>query len=141
SRVTRETGLLPGASPWMKTGGQRLTDIPVFPGVRPAPAFVAGARVGRTSTRRSRGSRVTRETGLLPGASPWMKTGGQRLTDIPVFPGVRPAPAFVAGARVGRTSTRRSRGSRVTRETGLLPGASPWMKTGGQRLTDIPVFP
>src|SRR5690606_40296515 len=40
------------------------------------------------------------------------KTGGQRLTDIPVFPGVRPAPAFVAGARVGRTPSRRSRGDR-----------------------------
>ncbi|MGV2385817.1 MAG UNVERIFIED_CONTAM: hypothetical protein LOD86_11210, partial [Thermobifida fusca] len=49
--------------------------------------------------------------------SPPQKTGGQRLTDIPVFPGVRPAPAFVAGARVGRTSTPRSRGFRVTLET------------------------
>lgn len=35
---------------------------------------------------------------LLP-----QKTGGQRLTDLLVFTGVRPAPAFVAGARVGRT--------------------------------------
>src|SRR5690606_3900648 len=103
-----------------KTGGQRLTDIPVFPGVRPAPALVAGARVGRTPSRRSRGARDTRETGPLPGAPPSMHTGGHRPTAIPALPRVSPAPAAVAGGGVGGTSTRRSRGSRVTRETGLL---------------------